>query len=64
MRASAGIVELQPPVQPMIARAVEQLPDDDEADRCSFEPKMDGFRGLIFRTAGIGCCCSRGSSGG
>ena len=43
MGASAGFVELQPPVQPMVARAVEQLPGDDEAGRFSFEPKMDGF---------------------
>ena len=38
-----GLVELQPPVQPMVARAVEQLPDADGAGQLSFEPKMDGF---------------------
>jgi hypothetical protein len=27
----------------MIARAIDQLPGDDESDRFSFEPKMDGF---------------------
>ena len=31
------------PVQPMVALAVEQLPDDDGTGRFSFEPKMDGF---------------------
>jgi ATP-dependent DNA ligase len=36
----------------MIARAVEQLPDDDGAGRWSYEAKMDGFRCLAFRTAG------------
>lgn len=52
MGASAGFVELQPPLQPMVARSVEQLPNDNGAGRFSFEPKMDGFRCLAFRTAG------------
>jgi ATP-dependent DNA ligase len=41
--ASSAFVELQPPVQPMVARAAEQLPDDDGAGRWSYEPKLDGF---------------------
>jgi ATP-dependent DNA ligase len=42
VEAAAGLVELWPPVQPMVARAAEQLPDDD-AGRYSYEPKLDGF---------------------
>ncbi|WP_158511348.1 hypothetical protein [Pseudonocardia dioxanivorans] len=43
MGAGAGAVELLPPVVPMVARAVDDLPVDDGDGRWSFEPKMDGF---------------------
>jgi ATP-dependent DNA ligase len=36
---------LVPPVAPMLARPVGQLPDGP----CSFEPKWDGFRTIVFR---------------
>ena len=37
---------LQPPVRPMLAKLVEQLP---EGEGWLYEPKWDGFRVLIFR---------------
>ena len=36
----------QPPVEPMLAKAVDGLPTDDG---WLFEPKWDGFRALVFR---------------
>jgi ATP-dependent DNA ligase len=36
---------VMPPVQPMLAKAVKQIPLGDH----SFEPKWDGFRSIIFR---------------
>ncbi|MGE5132974.1 MAG: ATP-dependent DNA ligase [Gemmatimonadota bacterium] len=36
---------VNPPVAPMLAKAVSQLPDG----RYSYEPKWDGFRSIIFR---------------
>jgi ATP-dependent DNA ligase len=36
---------LMPPIAPMLAKAVEALPDGP----MSFEPKWDGFRSIIFR---------------
>ncbi|WP_328993827.1 ATP-dependent DNA ligase [Kribbella sp. NBC_01245] len=36
---------VMPPVAPMLAKAVKQIPDGD----LSFEPKWDGFRSIIFR---------------
>jgi ATP-dependent DNA ligase len=35
-----------PPVEPMLAKAVAQLPDGES---WLFEPKWDGFRALVFR---------------
>ncbi len=35
-----------PPVSPMLAKAVDALP---EADGMIYEPKWDGFRGIVFR---------------
>src|SRR5437763_9812452 len=37
-----------PPVAPMLAKAVDQIPDGPY----SFEPKWDGFRSIIFRDGG------------
>jgi ATP-dependent DNA ligase len=37
---------IQPPVEPMLAKAVDALPTDDG---WLFEPKWDGFRALVFR---------------
>ena len=36
---------VNPPVSPMLAKPVKQLPDGPY----SFEPKWDGFRSIIFR---------------
>jgi ATP-dependent DNA ligase len=36
----------QPPLEPMLAKAVDGLPTDDG---WLFEPKWDGFRALVFR---------------
>jgi ATP-dependent DNA ligase len=44
-----GQVDLpvQPPVDPMLAKAAEKVPDDPGV--WSYEPKWDGFRALVFR---------------
>ena len=36
----------EPPVEPMLAKAVDRLPEDDG---WLFEPKWDGFRAIVFR---------------
>src|SRR5215813_11322002 len=36
---------VSPPVAPMLAKAVKEIPDG----RYSYEPKWDGFRSIIFR---------------
>ncbi|WNG92590.1 ATP-dependent DNA ligase [Mycobacterium sp. ITM-2016-00318] len=38
---------LQPPIDPMLAKAQAKVPDD--AGVWSYEPKWDGFRALMFR---------------
>jgi ATP-dependent DNA ligase len=38
---------MQPPVEPMLAKLAEQLPDGDYL----YEPKWDGFRAIVFRSA-------------
>jgi ATP-dependent DNA ligase len=45
-----GVMRLpvNPPVAPMLAKAVDQIPDGPY----SFEPKWDGFRSIIFRDSG------------
>ena len=35
-----------PPIEPMLAKAVDRLPD---GDGWLFEPKWDGFRAIVFR---------------
>lgn len=37
---------IQPPIQPMLAKAVDGIPDRDDI---AFEPKWDGFRCIVFR---------------
>ncbi|HEX6558706.1 MAG TPA: hypothetical protein VF021_04570, partial [Longimicrobiales bacterium] len=39
---------IAPPVQPMLAKVATDLPTDG---RFLFEPKWDGFRAIVFRTA-------------
>ena len=39
---------VMPPVAPMLAKPVKQIP----SVRCSFEPKWDGFRSIVFRDGG------------
>ena len=36
---------VNPPVKPMLAKALKAIPDGD----LSFEPKWDGFRCIVFR---------------
>jgi len=43
---SAMDLPLQPPVEPMLAKAAAKLP---EGDGWLYEPKWDGFRALVFR---------------
>ena len=40
-------VVLSPPVEPMLAKLVDAIPEDG---RFLFEPKWDGFRAIVFRT--------------
>ena len=35
-----------PPIEPMLAKAIDRLPD---GDGWLFEPKWDGFRAIVFR---------------
>ena len=42
----AGEFPILPPVEPMLAKLVDDLPDGGS---CSFEPKWDGFRAIVFR---------------
>ena len=37
---------IEPPIEPMLAKATDSLPD---GDGWLFEPKWDGFRALVFR---------------
>src|SRR5688572_31089431 len=39
---------IAPPIEPMLARLAEDLPD---ADGLLYEPKWDGFRAIVFRGA-------------
>lgn len=39
---------LQPPVEPMLAKAVDRIPEG----RYAYEPKWDGFRAIVFRDGG------------
>lgn len=36
---------VMPPLKPMLAKALEELPDSE----CALEPKWDGFRCIVFR---------------
>jgi len=40
---------IQPPVEPMLAKLTEELP---VSDLLLYEPKWDGFRALVYRSAG------------
>ncbi|MFI5987794.1 ATP-dependent DNA ligase [Streptomyces sp. NPDC051555] len=43
---------LRPPVEPMLAQAAESVPVASGAGALAFEQKFDGFRALVFTTAG------------
>src|SRR5687768_6584110 len=45
-RGDSMKLPVQPPVLPMIAKRVSELPDGSD---WIFEPKWDGFRCLVFR---------------
>ncbi|MFT3716303.1 MAG: ATP-dependent DNA ligase [Gordonia sp. (in: high G+C Gram-positive bacteria)] len=52
---------VNPPVAPMLAKAVAAVPDQPAAgDEWSYEPKWDGFRALIFRDGDDVAISSRG----
>src|SRR5881398_3351957 len=41
---------VMPPVKPMLAKSVKQMPQpDDVAGGVLYEPKWDGFRCIVFR---------------
>jgi ATP-dependent DNA ligase len=40
---------VMPPVQPMLAKSVQGIPDPAKFGGLSFEPKWDGFRCIVFR---------------
>jgi ATP-dependent DNA ligase len=39
------MLALRPPIEPMLARLAKALPEEG----CLYEPKWDGFRGLVFK---------------
>ncbi|WP_058043840.1 ATP-dependent DNA ligase [Streptomyces roseifaciens] len=41
-------MELSPPIQPMLARPVEELPRATAAGQALYEQKADGFRAVVF----------------
>jgi len=45
-KTSSGLV-VRPPVEPMLAKLADDLPIGDFL----YEPKWDGFRALVFRSA-------------
>ncbi|MET0342619.1 MAG: ATP-dependent DNA ligase [Polyangiales bacterium] len=47
---------LQPPIEPMLAKASETIP---EAEGMLYEPKWDGFRAIVFRRGDKLCLQSR-----
>jgi ATP-dependent DNA ligase len=47
-RARPSSFAIAPPIEPMLAKLAEELP---EADHFLFEPKWDGFRAIVFRGA-------------
>ncbi|MEA2516914.1 MAG: hypothetical protein QOG16_752, partial [Actinomycetota bacterium] len=40
------VLPLEPPLSPMLAKLSEEVP---AGDGWSYEPKWDGFRGIVFR---------------
>jgi ATP-dependent DNA ligase len=49
VRAGNEMLPLSPPVEPMLAKLTDALP---EGDGWLFEPKWDGFRCIVFRDKG------------
>jgi ATP-dependent DNA ligase len=47
MAAAASTAATTPPIEPMLAKIADELP---EQDGFLFEPKWDGFRAIVFRT--------------
>src|SRR5688500_535007 len=45
---STDTYPVAPPIEPMLAKLAEELP---EAGSYLFEPKWDGFRAIVFRSA-------------
>ena len=53
-----GANTLEPPLPPQLAKAADELP---EGDGWSFEPKLDGFRVIVF-VDGDESTCSHGTA--
>ena len=47
-RPDSLMAVVQPPIEPMLAKLVDAIPD---AGALLFEPKWDGFRSIVFRSA-------------
>ena len=45
---AAGEFAIEPPIEPMLAKLADDLPDGDDV---LYEPKWDGFRAIVFRGA-------------
>jgi len=45
---TTGRFPIEPPIEPMLAKLADELPD---GDGWLFEPKWDGFRAIVFRSA-------------
>ncbi len=50
------VIVITPPIEPMLAKLVDDIPD---SDGLLFEPKWDGFRSIVFRSASDGYIQSR-----
>src|SRR5712691_8432635 len=47
-RRTKGRIPITPPIEPMLAKLADALP---EGGSLLFEPKWDGFRAIVFRSA-------------
>jgi len=48
MEHSAPQYALTPPIEPMLAKLADAIPEEG-AGTALFEPKWDGFRAIVFR---------------
>ncbi|PYR35609.1 MAG: ATP-dependent DNA ligase, partial [Acidobacteria bacterium] len=45
MSTSPGPFPIEPPIEPMLARLTDEIPEG----AFLYEPKWDGFRAIVFR---------------